>query len=264
MARPIISTLASIALFGSVSAAVLVAANEPFTTVPDNGVTVVGEALLAPAAFSTATPATTAPNVAACAGSAYSLSPWRLSGTFTWYYNPISAPASVATTALDALKSGTQSAFGGKNRCGASSSVNAVQAFAGTTTRAAQVSALGTCTGNDGLSVTSWGDLPVNTLAYTCTYYRTSTHAVLASDMLIDNKVHSWFTTQPASCSNKFDLESVVVHERGHTMGLNHVDQATQPTQTMSPKTRPCDVSKRLLARGDLAGLSAIYGVATK
>lgn len=77
--------------------------------------------------------------------------------------------------------------------------------------------------------------------------------------MLIDNKLHQWFTTLPAGCSNKFDLLAVVVHQRGHTVGLAHVDQATHGTETMSPQTLPCDISERLLAGGDLAGLISMY-----
>jgi hypothetical protein len=52
-----------------------------------------------------------------------------------------------------------------------------------------------------------------------------------------------------------------MTHERGHTAGLEHVGQAAHAAQTMSPSTMPCDISKRFLAAGDLAGLRNIYHV---
>lgn len=223
---------------------------------PPQGVTVAGDGVLAGPALPAAR--TVAPNPA-CVNTAYATNEWKLTSTFKWYYNPANAPASVAATALDTLKTGTRTVMTGQNRCGSMPALTTTDQYAGTSTKVAQVSAAGACTGNDNVSVTSWGDLPTTTLAYTCTYYQPRTGAVLASDMLIDNKLHQWFTTLPAPCASKFDLLSVVVHERGHTVGLAHVDQATHAIETMSPQTRPCDVSERLLAGGDLAGLTSLY-----
>ncbi|HEV7650832.1 MAG TPA: matrixin family metalloprotease [Actinophytocola sp.] len=254
---------ALLSLVGSVAfAAVAVAplATSAPASQPSDGVTVVGEAIIAGATLPVTTTATkVATPSPACVNTAYAMAPWKLTSTFKWYYNPAKAPASVSATALDTLKTGTRNVMTGQNRCGATPALKTTDAYQGTSTKVAQVSATGACTGNDNVSVTSWGDLPPTTLAYTCTYYRTGTGAVLGSDMLIDNKVHQWFTTMPASCANKFDLLSVVVHERGHTVGLAHVDQLTHAIETMSPKTRPCDTSKRLLAGGDVAGLNSLY-----
>jgi len=244
------------------------------TATPDRGddVTVVGEAIIAPTAFELAarTAATTraaATTMAAttvdpaCQDLSYALAAWRVPSSFNWYYNPAAAPASVASTALTAIRNASTTLFRAGYRCGGYSTLSTTQVYVGTSTRAAQVSSTATCTGNDNVSVVSWGTLPSNVLAYTCVYYSTTTKKVLASDVLIDNKYHQWFTTLPASCSNKFDLQSVMVHERGHTAGLAHVDQLVHSLLNMAPKTPPCSIARRTLGAGDVAGLKAMYGV---
>jgi len=254
---------ALVSLAGSLVLAVAFTVAHPASPapVPGSGVRVVGHAVAAAPAQKQAEPAApAAPDTsAACTDTAYALAKWRVTGKFTWYYNPADAPASVADTALATLQTGTATIFTGQNRCGSTPALTLSEQYQGTTTATAQVSAEGTCTGNDNRSVTSWGDLPARTLAYTCTYYRAN-GSILSSDMLIDNKVHKWFTAKPASCSNMFDLLAVVVHERGHTVGLAHVDQKTHKAATMSPRTLACDTSERTLSAGDLAGLVALYG----
>jgi hypothetical protein len=244
------------------------------TTAPDrtDDVTVVGEAIIAPTAFELAAgPARTAATAAtttatttvdpACLDFTYGLAAWRLPSSFTWYYNPAGAPASVASTALAAIRSGSTTMFRAGFRCGSYTPLSISHVYAGSSTRTAQVSSTGTCTGNDNVSVVSWGALPSNILAYTCVYYSTATKKVLASDVLIDNKYHQWFTTLPAGCSNMFDLQSVMLHERGHTAGLAHVDQLLHGVLNMSPKTPPCSTTRRTLGAGEVAGMKAMYGV---
>jgi hypothetical protein len=238
------------------------------------GVTVVAEAIMAATPFEQATTTdTTAPDTTASAAGAttagaaaggagcqdkrYALAQWRMPQTFTWYYNPAAAPAPVAATALGAIKSATTTLFTAASRCTAATTLVTTDVYAGTSTKTAQVSPQGTCTGNDNVSVTSWGALPAGVLAYTCVYYRTGTKTVISSDVLIDNKAHKWFTTRPAGCTNQFDLESVMVHERGHTAGLEHVAQNS--AQTMTPKTPACTTTNRTLAAGDVQGLNTMY-----
>jgi len=240
---------ACLALFGVAAAATAVFTATP----PAEDIYVIGEPILASAASAH----TSSVDIAtACTDSSYTLESWHLAGVYQWNYNPAGAPASVASTALATFQRASATVATGQNRCGIVPKLSTSQQYLGTTTKAAQIDSTGKCTGNDGVSVTSWGTLPSNYLGYTCVYYR-GNGAVVSSDMLLDAKAHQWFTTMPASCSNTYDLESVAAHERGHTAGLNHVSATVE---TMSPSTRPCDTVKRALARGDLLGLQKLYG----
>lgn len=242
--------------------AAFLAATPVFESTPalSEDVTVIGEAILA-TPTTAATLATVADTTQDCTSTAYALEKWRLSGTHTWSYNPAGAPASVASTASTTIQRATTNLVGGQNRCGARSALAITQSYSGTNTKTAQISATATCTGNDGVSVTSWGVLPTNTLGYTCVYFKTSTGAVVSSDMML-NSTKKWFVgAVPAGCTDSFDLESVVAHERGHTAGLSHVDQTAHPRQTMSPRTLACTTYKRLLGGGDLKGLQALSGI---
>jgi len=235
------------------SAALVPSASVTDTPAPrDNGLRVVAEAIVAGTSAASTAPA------AACTDNVYALEGWRHTATFKWFYNPAGAPAKVAPTALATLQKGTNTVFTGQNRCGIAPKLAMTQAYQGTSVKLAQVSSAGACTGNDGVSVTSWGNLPPTTLAYTCTYYR-SNGSVAASDTLLDNKLHPFYTTKPAGCANMWDLLAVVVHERGHTAGLAHVDQAAHAVATMSPRTLACDSSEVTLSMGDLAGLQKLY-----
>ncbi|OLF19375.1 matrixin family metalloprotease [Actinophytocola xanthii] len=258
MVRTVLAMLAfaAVATVGDVAV-------EPVVAHAADDVHVVGEAIIAgpTGAFAASTTAKAAAKAAApgCDDRSYALSPWRVDKPYQWTYNPKGTPASVAATALGAIQRGSTTVSSGRNRCRTTTRLTTTNQYKGTTTRVAQVSASGTCAGNDGVSVTSWGRLPSAYLAYTCVYYR-SNGTVIASDMLIDNSVHAWATTLPARCVKTFDLESVVVHERGHTAGIGHVEQVRSVQQTMSPRNQPCSTTKRLLGAGDLAGLRARYG----
>lgn len=224
---------------------------------------IVGEAFYAspmPAAKPLPTQTSTTA-ISACADTAFSASGWRLGRSYGWYYNPSGAPAAVSSTALTAISNGTQALVRGSNRCGKVVSLSSSHQYLGGTTATAQIGPDAKCLGNDGRSVTGWGTLPTGMLGYACVTYRASSGAVVASDMML-NKSVQWFTTKPTTCSNAYDVQSVVVHERGHTAGLGHVPQDTSAAQTMSPRTLACDTSKRLLGSGDLAGMTKLYGAA--
>jgi hypothetical protein len=261
MRKGTLSLTTTALIAGAVIAAtpVLDSTPSPSTTTPSStasDVTVIGEAILATPTTTTAL-AAVANTTTDCTSTAYTLEKWRLSGTHTWTYNPAGAPTSVAATAAATIQKATQNLLTGQNRCGLRVTLPYTHTYTGATTKTAQVSPTGTCTGNDGISTTSWGTLPTNTLGYTCVYYKTSTGTVIASDMMLNN-TRKWFTgTTPTNCTDTFDLESVITHERGHTAGLAHVDQTTQTRQTMSPRTLACTTYKRLIGSGDLTGLRA-------
>ncbi|OLF15336.1 hypothetical protein, partial [Actinophytocola xanthii] len=207
MTRPRLATLTAalvLAATAAVSAVATTGAVDRHVAPVEDGVTVVAEAILAStpfeqaAAIGAAAEGTAAAATPGCQAKPYALAAWRMPATFTWYYNPAAAPASVAASALPAIKSATNTLFSARSRCGTATTTVTTGVYAGTSTKAAQVSPKGTCTGNDNVSVTSWGALPASVLAYTCVYYRTGSKTVLSSDVLIDNKVHKWFTTKPA------------------------------------------------------------------
>jgi hypothetical protein len=223
----------------------------------DDGLRVVAQAIVAGQGDATPAPKP------ACTDTAYALAGWKHTTTFTWSYNPAGAPSNIASAAQATFQQGTNTVFTGQNRCGIAPQLAMSQAYQSTTSKAPEVSADGTCTGNDGVSVAGWGELPAPTIALTCTYYE-STGAVVASDVLVDNSQHPYYTTagtgaKPANCANMWDLLAVVVHERGHTAGLAHVDQDAHAVASMSPRTLACDSSETTLAAGDVAGLQSLY-----
>ncbi|WP_018680994.1 hypothetical protein [Actinokineospora enzanensis] len=203
--------------------------------------------------------ATATAGAEACSDTTYALKTWKV-GNLNWLYNGSGVPANIAGTALGTITDSTNTVATGANRCGLPKLTASTYTYGGTTTVAPQVSATATCTGNDGKSVTGWGALPAKVLAYTCTYYNAK-GVVVSSDTMIDNKQFPWFTTVPANCTGQqYDLQSTITHERLHTAGLGHVDQARNAAQTMVPSSSPCDTSHRLLGAGDYAGLKALIG----
>ncbi|WP_345732999.1 matrixin family metalloprotease, partial [Cryptosporangium minutisporangium] len=68
------------------------------------------------------------------------------------------------------------------------------------------------------------------------------------------------FFTTTKNCNNAYDLQSVVLHERGHSLGLNHVSQSANASAVMTPALSACSVGKRTLGLGDYRGLAATYG----
>jgi hypothetical protein len=117
------------------------------------------------------------------------------------------------------------------------------------------------CPGNDKMTVVSFGELPQGILAGTCTISEDDDHQRRTkwSDILINKARHNWTTNPGARCESKYDLESVVTHERGHTFGLDHVLEASHPKLTMSSAMRACQSSERSLGLGDWRGLDLKY-----
>ncbi|WP_026421985.1 hypothetical protein [Actinokineospora inagensis] len=254
MRRTKVTVIAAVAL--SAAVAVVPRASDP---APHDQVFVVGEAIYAADADDAQFAGAAGPvdDTTACTDSSYALKTWKVSGTFTWYYNGDGAPAAVASTALGAITDAGDNVAKGKNRCNLPTSFTTDYKYGGAATAKPQVASDLTCTGNDGKSVTGWGSLPPKVLAYTCTFFNAKGQ-VIASDALIDNVVYTWFTTKPANCAGQlYDLETTMTHERLHTAGLAHVDQVRNAAQTMTPSSAPCDTSRRLLGAGDYAGLKA-------
>lgn len=190
--------------------------------------------------------------------------------TFTWYFNRGTAPSGVtADEAESALRGGTQNITGVNNGCGFADNVDATASYGGNTNAGTGIDDAGKCpaTRNE-LNTVGFGDLPWTStnkvLAVECTW---KTNVDGAYDTTVEsdvkfNKVDATWTVTPGStsCSGKWDIESVMTHERGHTFGLGHVSEELHGYLTMSTKINgTCQKSERSLGKGDKNGLEWKY-----
>ncbi len=153
-----------------------------------------------------------------CADSAYTNLGYRESGTLRYRFNRSTTPGELTPNAAeDAIRRGGNNIASVRNNCGLADGVPAKFVYDGSTTALANVTAKGRCSSSDSKSVVSFGKLPSDTLALTCTFYavRSGYDEVALSDMRITKGSTKW-TTKPGarSCRNSYDLQSVATHER--------------------------------------------------
>ena len=194
----------------------------------------------------------------ACSEGAYNLLGYRWSRTYNWYFNAGTTPAELTVAeAEQVLRESTSNITGGRNDCGLTDAIGVTAQYQGRTSTGTDINATGGCNARDGVSVTGFGDLPGGTLALTCTW-STSAGEAVESDARINKAEFTWTTdANSASCSNRYGLEAIMTHERGHTFGLGHV--AAGSALTMRPGFGPCDGSASTLGLGDVRGLRQKY-----
>jgi hypothetical protein len=113
--------------------------------------------------------------------------------------------------------------------------------------------------GSDNINCISWGKgLGSSTLAETTYWYDKNTGDISQVDCEFnDNKTWSTAADTPY---DYFDVESVMLHEFGHYLSLDH---STVPAAVMWP-TINSGTKKRTLNADDIAGIIAIYGAAPR
>ena len=199
-----------------------------------------------------------------CADRAFSRLSYRVEPGLRYFFNRATTPSELTPSAAEgALRRATANVANTRNACRLSDRVPAGMTYAGATRATAGVTASGGCGRNDSSSsVVSFGGLPSGTLAVTCTYYDvvSGLDPVTASDIKV-NTGPTWTTNPTAtSCRNRYDLESILTHERGHTFGLSHVAESTHRNLTMSTRINGrCQAAERALGRGDVLGLDGKY-----
>ena len=78
------------------------------------------------------------------------------------------------------------------------------------------------------------------------------------SDTLFNNKAYTWDSYRGAQ-QTKIDIRRVALHEIGHTLGLDHPDQAT-PVQNVSAIMNSHVGALDTLADDDISGVQSLYG----
>jgi hypothetical protein len=91
--------------------------------------------------------------------------------------------------------------------------------------------------------------------AVACTFTWTQGARAVESDIRID-KNHPRGYAAGGRPGRRIDLQSVLVHEAGHTLGLDHVND---PGNVMFPFVRAGNTTYRSLGRGDALANNALY-----
>lgn len=97
-------------------------------------------------------------------------------------------------------------------------------------------------------------------LAFTGTL--TQNGRIIHADMLFNFQNYSFGDAGDGSYSAQFliDFESVLTHELGHFLGLNHVTSTEDSNSVMLPKISRGAV-KRLLSNGDVIRIKSLYNI---
>ncbi|MEP7215616.1 MAG: matrixin family metalloprotease [Anaerolineaceae bacterium] len=164
---------------------------------------------------------------------------WTSNST-SWGYNGTGAPSTVAGSALSAVSSSASTWGSGSNFH-----------FSGGGASGAGTGACGG--GTDGQNTVGWANQTGSVLAVTCSWYNGGSPFGAASEF--DMQIDPEWTWSTGGAVN-IDLQSVVTHEFGHALGLNHSGDGSA---VMYP-SYSAGSTKRSLAPDDLAGLVAIYG----
>jgi hypothetical protein len=195
-----------------------------------------------------------------CKDGAKNVSAWRWTTPFEWYFNAGTTPAGMSKAIVEAaLKKATGNITASRNSCGLADQVSATHVYKGQTKKGTQIGADGSCSNGNGVSTVGFGDLPAGTLGLTCVWFD-GNGVALESDMRLNKADHEWVVNIGGGCSNRWSVEAVATHERGHTFGIGHVPEGAHGNLTMSPLINgPCQSSEATLGLGDVKALRAKY-----
>lgn len=191
--------------------------------------------------------------------------PWnsRLYNYLRYYFNRRSTPSSLADVgAARAIEKAGNNVSRVRDSCGVGDRVPAVLKYRGVTRTSVDMDAGGTCRANDHKSVVGFGDLPRGQTGNTCVWawIEDGADRINSADVRMNKADYRWTTRVTRSCRGRFDVESTMTHERGHTFGLGDVPESSHPNLTMSSRSNgACQTAERSLGKGDAIGLNGKY-----
>ena len=185
--------------------------------------------------------------------------PWRFKASST--PNPLSN-----AYARSQIKAGTKTVINATNTCGLPDVVRRSAVYKGGTNAGTGMTVEGdyfvVCGGN-GKNTVEFGKLPDFNIGWACT--RTASRNggrwfIVEGDIRL-NKAADWTTAiDSPSCDGKYDIQSVMAHERAHTFGVMHAEGGEKHSQlTMYPSSYPCNSYGRTFGRGDHTALKKLY-----
>ncbi len=181
-----------------------------------------------------------------------------------WYVNQSSIPDNLSKVrVVAAMRRGGTNISDVRDSCGIADRVRGELRYEGGTSRSVDINSDASCNSSDGKSVIGFGDLPSGYTAYACVsswIVDNGPNRVAHSDIRLNKKDHAWTASVGGSCQGRYDIESSVTHERGHTFGLGEASESDHGNLTMSSETNgPCQTSERSLGKGDARGLNSKY-----
>jgi hypothetical protein len=197
-----------------------------------------------------------------CRDGAYSLingAKWL--ETYNWHYKASSTPPELTRKqATNALKASVNNITTARNGCDLADTVEATNAYQGSTTASSDVTAALTCNNVPNYqNVTEFG--AINTfgvLAATCTYSTGTNGEIVAASVRINSSAFDWWVSD--ACSADYSLKAVQTHEYGHAFGMGHVIEDDHGNLTMSTNINgPCSHFEASLGKGDVLGLRDLY-----
>ena len=113
----------------------------------------------------------------------------------------------------------------------------------------------------DGFNVVGSGNLGATGPLAVCLYWYDPSNNHLMQFDITYNTAHYTFSTNPGASS--YDVQAIGTHELGHTLSLSDMYADENSNQVMYGLSAAGSTSARVLAWGDIAGIRAIYPLAS-
>ena len=169
---------------------------------------------------------------------------WKLPSTWTYRLNSNSVPSSVGSSNFSTITSKAYSTW-------TSAINNAVTIKKGRDTFTNKANL-------DGQNIITFGNAPSTALAVT---YVWATNGVATEIDTIINSNFSWYWSNSNTCAyqNVYDVQDILTHELGHSMGLNDEYDTTYVDNTMFGYGSMTETKKDTLTTGDIIGVKSLY-----